>query len=199
MLAAAAVRDLAAQPAAALSRHDADGQPDLGLGAAVVRRAQHPPRADSDLEPRASSEAVIAGGPVSLNKYLRFEEAFYLPGLLDAIRNEAAPRSDRVRLRAASAGGLLSALDEPEGKAAGAVRFAAGAAAGAAWRRPRACATSTAGAARDRGRDQPGPAASLASSSTASSCRRRIDLAQTSLDDAATHFWPARSRRASRR
>jgi DNA polymerase III delta prime subunit len=34
-------------------------------------------------------EAIAAGGPVSLNKYLRFEEAVYLPGLLDQIRNEA--------------------------------------------------------------------------------------------------------------
>src|SRR5206468_8950 len=38
---------------------------------------------------RAFQEAVAAGGPVSLNKYLRFEEALYLPGQLDEIRNEA--------------------------------------------------------------------------------------------------------------
>ncbi|HEV3120168.1 MAG TPA: AAA domain-containing protein, partial [Gemmataceae bacterium] len=34
-------------------------------------------------------ETIAAGGPVSLNRYLRFEEAVYLPGLLDQIRNEA--------------------------------------------------------------------------------------------------------------
>jgi DNA polymerase III delta prime subunit len=34
-------------------------------------------------------DAIASGGPVSLNKYLRFEEAVYLPGLLDQIRNEA--------------------------------------------------------------------------------------------------------------
>jgi DNA polymerase III delta prime subunit len=34
-------------------------------------------------------DAISAGGPVSLNKYLRFEEALYLPGQLDEIRNEA--------------------------------------------------------------------------------------------------------------
>ena len=34
-------------------------------------------------------DAVTAGGHVSLNKYLRFEEALYLPGQLDQIRNEA--------------------------------------------------------------------------------------------------------------
>jgi superfamily I DNA and/or RNA helicase len=34
-------------------------------------------------------DAVTAGGQVSLNKYLRFEEALYLPGQLDQIRNEA--------------------------------------------------------------------------------------------------------------
>lgn len=33
--------------------------------------------------------AVTAGGQVALNKYLRFEEALYLPGQLDQIRNEA--------------------------------------------------------------------------------------------------------------
>ena len=33
--------------------------------------------------------AVASGKAVSLNKYLRFEEAIYLPGLLDEIRNEA--------------------------------------------------------------------------------------------------------------
>ena len=33
--------------------------------------------------------AVTGGGQVSLNKYLRFEEALYLPGQLDEIRNEA--------------------------------------------------------------------------------------------------------------
>jgi hypothetical protein len=32
---------------------------------------------------------VASGKEVSLNKYLRFEEAIYLPGLLDEIRNEA--------------------------------------------------------------------------------------------------------------
>ncbi len=34
-------------------------------------------------------DAVVGGGQVSLNKYLRFEEALYLPGQLDQIRNEA--------------------------------------------------------------------------------------------------------------
>jgi predicted DNA-binding WGR domain protein len=34
-------------------------------------------------------KSVIAGRPVSLNKHLRFEEALYLPGQLDQIRNEA--------------------------------------------------------------------------------------------------------------
>jgi DNA polymerase III delta prime subunit len=34
-------------------------------------------------------DAITAGGPVSLNKYLRFDEALYLPGQLDEIRNEA--------------------------------------------------------------------------------------------------------------
>jgi hypothetical protein len=34
-------------------------------------------------------DAITAGGQVSLNKYLRFEEALYLPGQLDEIRNEA--------------------------------------------------------------------------------------------------------------
>lgn len=34
-------------------------------------------------------DAITEGGPVSLNKYLRFEEALYLPGQLDEIRNEA--------------------------------------------------------------------------------------------------------------
>ena len=34
-------------------------------------------------------DAVAAGGQVSLNKYLRFEEALYLPAQLDQIRNEA--------------------------------------------------------------------------------------------------------------
>ncbi len=37
----------------------------------------------------AFKDAVIAGGQISLNKYLRFEEALYLPGQLDEIRNEA--------------------------------------------------------------------------------------------------------------
>jgi hypothetical protein len=37
----------------------------------------------------AFKEVVTAGDPVSLNKYLRFEEALYLPGQLDEIRNEA--------------------------------------------------------------------------------------------------------------
>jgi len=37
----------------------------------------------------AFKDAVTAGGQVSLNKYLRFEEALYLPGQLDEIRNEA--------------------------------------------------------------------------------------------------------------
>jgi superfamily I DNA and/or RNA helicase len=37
----------------------------------------------------AFKDAVIAGEHVSLNKYLRFEEALYLPGQLDEIRNEA--------------------------------------------------------------------------------------------------------------
>jgi hypothetical protein len=34
-------------------------------------------------------DAIAADSPVSLNKYLRFEEAFYLPGQLDEIRNVA--------------------------------------------------------------------------------------------------------------
>jgi predicted DNA-binding WGR domain protein len=33
--------------------------------------------------------ALFAGGTLSLNRYLRFEEALYLPGLLDEIRTEA--------------------------------------------------------------------------------------------------------------
>ena len=33
--------------------------------------------------------AVAGAAPISLNKYLRFEEALYLPGQLDEIRNEA--------------------------------------------------------------------------------------------------------------
>ena len=33
--------------------------------------------------------AITSGGPIALNKYLRFEEAVYLPGQLDEIRNEA--------------------------------------------------------------------------------------------------------------
>lgn len=37
----------------------------------------------------AFRDAITAGGQVSLNKYLRFEEALYLPGQLDEIRNEA--------------------------------------------------------------------------------------------------------------
>jgi predicted DNA-binding WGR domain protein len=37
----------------------------------------------------AFREAISAGGQISLNKYLRFEEALYLPGQLDEIRNEA--------------------------------------------------------------------------------------------------------------
>jgi hypothetical protein len=37
----------------------------------------------------AFKDAVTAGGQISLNKYLRFEEALYLPGQLDEIRNEA--------------------------------------------------------------------------------------------------------------
>lgn len=37
----------------------------------------------------AFKDAVTAGGQVSLNKYLRFEEALYLAGQLDEIRNEA--------------------------------------------------------------------------------------------------------------
>ncbi len=32
--------------------------------------------------------AVVSGKPIALNKYLRFEEAIYLPSLLDEIRNE---------------------------------------------------------------------------------------------------------------
>lgn len=34
-------------------------------------------------------EAIVANKPLSLNKHLRFEEAIYLPSLLDQIRNEA--------------------------------------------------------------------------------------------------------------
>jgi predicted DNA-binding WGR domain protein len=34
-------------------------------------------------------DSVVAGKPIPLNKYLRFEEATYLPGLLDHIRAEA--------------------------------------------------------------------------------------------------------------
>jgi superfamily I DNA and/or RNA helicase/predicted DNA-binding WGR domain protein len=34
-------------------------------------------------------KALASGTPLSLNKYLRFEEAIYLPGQLDAIRNDA--------------------------------------------------------------------------------------------------------------
>jgi predicted DNA-binding WGR domain protein len=34
-------------------------------------------------------DSIVAGKPISLNKYLRFEEAIYLPGLLDHIRSEA--------------------------------------------------------------------------------------------------------------
>ncbi|MBI3408998.1 MAG: WGR domain-containing protein [Planctomycetes bacterium] len=34
-------------------------------------------------------QTVAAGKPIPLNKYLRFEEAIYLPSLLDQIRNEA--------------------------------------------------------------------------------------------------------------
>lgn len=34
-------------------------------------------------------KALASGASLSLNKYLRFEEAIYLPGQLDAIRNEA--------------------------------------------------------------------------------------------------------------
>jgi predicted DNA-binding WGR domain protein len=34
-------------------------------------------------------QAVVAGKPIALNKYLRFEEAIYLPSVLDQIRNEA--------------------------------------------------------------------------------------------------------------
>jgi len=34
-------------------------------------------------------DAVVGGGQVSLNRYLRFEEALYLPGQFDEIRNEA--------------------------------------------------------------------------------------------------------------
>jgi hypothetical protein len=34
-------------------------------------------------------DAVTSGSQISLNKYLRFEEALYLPGQLDEIRNEA--------------------------------------------------------------------------------------------------------------
>jgi DNA polymerase III delta prime subunit len=37
----------------------------------------------------AFKDAIAAGEQVSLNKYLRFEEALYLPGQLDEIRNEA--------------------------------------------------------------------------------------------------------------
>lgn len=37
----------------------------------------------------AFKDALTAGGAISLNKYLRFEEALYLPGQLDEIRNEA--------------------------------------------------------------------------------------------------------------
>jgi superfamily I DNA and/or RNA helicase len=37
----------------------------------------------------AFKDAITAGGPVSLNKYLRFEEALYLAGQLDEIRNQA--------------------------------------------------------------------------------------------------------------
>jgi hypothetical protein len=39
-------------------------------------------------------EAVVAGKPIPLNRYLRFEEAIYLPAALDQIRNEA--RRDRA-------------------------------------------------------------------------------------------------------
>jgi predicted DNA-binding WGR domain protein len=34
-------------------------------------------------------KSIASGGPLVLNKYLRFEEALYLPGQLDSIRNEA--------------------------------------------------------------------------------------------------------------
>ncbi|MEI7687423.1 MAG: DUF4011 domain-containing protein, partial [Planctomycetota bacterium] len=34
-------------------------------------------------------KSLATGSPLSLNKYLRFEEAVYLPGQLDAIRNDA--------------------------------------------------------------------------------------------------------------
>ncbi len=34
-------------------------------------------------------KALLAGKPISLNKHLRFEEAVYLPGLLDTIRSDA--------------------------------------------------------------------------------------------------------------
>ena len=50
--AATALRDFAAQSPAALSPDDADGQSHLGVGAAVVRRAEHPARADPDVESR---------------------------------------------------------------------------------------------------------------------------------------------------
>src|SRR5262249_49488548 len=35
-------------------------------------------------------EAITAGSPISLTKHLRFEEAVYLPSLLDQIRNDAS-------------------------------------------------------------------------------------------------------------
>jgi hypothetical protein len=41
-------------------------------------------------------KALASGAPLALNKYLRFEEAIYLPGQLDAIRHGARRAADSV-------------------------------------------------------------------------------------------------------
>ena len=81
---------------------------------------------------RAFCRDVLSGQPVSLNKYLNFREAIYLPGTLDRIRAESAARRARVRLRPIAAGDLFPEVDQSQGQTARPLRVAAVDAAGSA-------------------------------------------------------------------
>ena len=189
-VAGAAVRGLAPQSAARFPADDAVGQPDAGLDPADVRLSQRPRGSARHLERSRSAATSLSGQPVSLNKYLNFREAVYLPGTLDRIRAEAA-RDERefgfAQLRLVICFLRWANLkDKPPGRYESPLLDAAGAALGEEGdSRPL-----LAHRARNAGRSQPGRAAPL----QAVVRHRSARLRSTRRPRASPHFTPTSTR-----
>ena len=137
------VRPVAPQPAAVLPAHELHGEPHRRERAAGARHQEHPPRPAVRLGRRLCAARCWSGEKLSLGRWLRFEDAALLPGVLDQIIQES--RRDRAEFGFAQLRLVIAFLRWHNLKEAprGAHRLAPAAAARRADAARRACATAT--------------------------------------------------------